>query len=148
MYPLISLRPPRIALVFLLVAIVIDRLLPLRLHPPLPLAASLIALTGLALMLRAWWLFHRATTAVCPTDKATTLLTHDVYSLTRNPMYLGILLMFAALAMASGDAAFYTTAIVYAAIIDRVFVRFEERKSSQEFGDHYHAYTRRVRRWL
>jgi protein-S-isoprenylcysteine O-methyltransferase Ste14 len=148
MHHIIAFRPPRIAMTFVLLAVLLNLLLPLHVHPPLPLAAAITAAAGFSLMSRAWWLFKLAHTAICPTHESITLLTHDVYAMTRNPMYLGILLMFAGLAMATGDAAFYAAAVVYAVIIDRVFVRHEERKSMQEFGNDYHEYSQRVRRWL
>lgn len=145
---LIDYKPPRIAMGLVILAAVTYVAAPLRLHASLPLAALLLALFGFALMIRAWWLFKLAGTAVCPTRTATSLITHDVFSVTRNPMYLGIFLMLSALGMVSGGAAFYGAAIVYLALMDRLFCVFEEQKSRAEFGQEYISYTRRVRRWL
>lgn len=148
MHSLLAFRPPRIALSVVALATLLNLFLPLHLHPRLPLPAALTAALGCGLMLRAWWLFKRVGTAICPTEIATTLLTRDVYALSRNPMYLGILLMFTGLALAAGTAAFYVATLAFAVIIDRVFVPHEERKSLREFGPQYAAYRRRVRRWL
>jgi protein-S-isoprenylcysteine O-methyltransferase Ste14 len=148
MNPLIDYKPPRIAMGLAGLAAATYVAIPLRLHTGLPLAAALLALLGFALMIRAWWLFKLAGTAVCPTHTATSLITHDVFSVTRNPMYLGIFLMLTAPGMASGGAAFYGAAIAYFVLMDRLFCEFEEEKSRAEFGDEYISYTRRVRRWL
>jgi protein-S-isoprenylcysteine O-methyltransferase Ste14 len=144
----IEYRPPRIAMSIIVLAAVVNLILPLSLHAPLPAAASITAIAGFALMLRAWWLFKAALTAICPTDTATTLITDDVYAISRNPMYLGMLMMLVAPAMWTGRAAFYVGALLFGVIIDRVFVGHEERKSLLEFGDDYAAYTKRIRRWL
>jgi len=47
-----------------------------------------------------------------------------------------------------GSASFYVATLVYAVVIDRVFVRHAEEMSLREFGNDYCAYALRVRRWL
>jgi protein-S-isoprenylcysteine O-methyltransferase Ste14 len=148
MHYLIDYKPPRIAMGLIVLAAVTNAAAPLRLHASLPFAAALAALLGFTLMIRAWWLFKQADTAICPTAAATSLITHDVFSVTRNPMYVGILIMLLALGMLIGAAAFYAAAIIYFVLMDRFFCVFEEQKSRAEFGDEFVAYTRRVRRWL
>jgi protein-S-isoprenylcysteine O-methyltransferase Ste14 len=148
MHQLIAFKPPRIALGFVVLAIAVNAFVPLTPHPGLPLAATITALLGFTLMLRAWWLFRQVNTAICPTESATTLVTHDVFSITRNPMYLGIILMLTGLAMAVGSIAFYIAAIAYGVVMERVFCPYEERKSELEFGDQYRDYAKRTRRWI
>ncbi len=148
MHRLIEYRPPRIAMGLVVLATVAHLLSPLSLHATLPAAATITGILGFSLMLRAWWLFKLANTAICPTDTATALLTHDVYSISRNPMYLGMLLMLIALGMFTGSAAFYIATIGYGLVINLVFMNYEEQKSLCEFGDDYVAYAQRVRRWL
>ena len=117
-------------------------------HAQWPIAALAAAAAGLLLELRAWWLFRVAGTAICPTAATTTLITHDVYALTRNPMYLGITLLMLAPALYTGDALLYAAAIAFLAIIDYHFCPYEERKLARQYGDQWLAYKRRVRRWL
>lgn len=148
MHHFIDYRPPRIAFGFVLIALVTSAVLPLPLHAPLPLAATLTASIGFWLMIRGWWLFKQVDTAICPTATASTLVMHDVFSLSRNPMYLGMLLMVCALGILTGSAPFYVAAAAYWAVMDRAFCPYEEQKSLQEFGNDYAAYSRRVRRWL
>jgi len=145
---LVEFRPPRIAMSFMLVAVAAHFMLALPLHPTLPAAAAVAGLAGFTLMVRAWGLFKVVDTAICPTATSTSLVTHDVFSISRNPMYLGMSLMFGALAFAMGTAPFYVAAIGYAVVLDRVFCRYEEQKALAEFGEEYATYTRRVRRWL
>lgn len=145
---LVEFRPPRIAICFVLFAVAAHIAVPISLHPALPATALLFGIAGFALMIRAWWLFKLSGTAICPTETATTLITHDVYSFTRNPMYLGMLLMLAGLALSMASAPFYAATVGYGIVIDRVFCPYEERKAVREFGKDYAAYTRRVRRWM
>jgi protein-S-isoprenylcysteine O-methyltransferase Ste14 len=148
MHYLIDYKPPRIAMFLVLVAALLNAVLPLPMHTNLPLVSAVTATLGFAVMIRAWWLFKQVGTAICPTSAATSLVTHDVFSITRNPMYLGIFLMLLALAMVSGTAAFYGAAIAYFILMDRFFCLYEEQKSRAEFGNEYVAYVKQVRRWL
>jgi protein-S-isoprenylcysteine O-methyltransferase Ste14 len=148
MHHFIDFRPPRIAVGFVLIALVANALQPLTLHASLPLAATLTGAIGCLVMIRGWWLFKQFGTAICPTATASTLVTQDVYSISRNPMYLGIFLMLCALGILTGSAPFYVAAAGYWVVMDRAFCPYEERKSLQEFDAEYLAYTQRVRRWL
>lgn len=148
MHNFIEYRPPRIAMSFVLLALAANAFVTLPMHASLPYAAILTGAIGFLLMLRAWWLFKLVDTAICPTESSTTLVTNGVFSITRNPMYLGLFLILLGLALATGSAPFYVAAIAYGVVMDRVFCPYEERKSVTEFGEEYLDYVRKVRRWL
>ena len=120
---------------------------PLAFLPPSSIGGILLGVAGFLLMLRAWWLFRDARTPICPTDDATTLLTGDVYRITRNPMYLGIVMIVLALALFVGSAAFYAAAVVLFAILNVVFCPYEENRLRAAFPE-FDAYAARVRRWI
>jgi protein-S-isoprenylcysteine O-methyltransferase Ste14 len=145
---LIEFKPPRIALGLVLLAALMHAMAPLSLHPNLPGTAIVLAVSGFGLMLRAWWLFRQANTAICPTAESSTLISRDVYAITRNPMYLGILMMLVAAGIATGGVGYYAAAALFGLAIDRIFCPYEEQKALREFGDEYRRYRRAVRRWL
>ncbi len=143
-------RPPRIAISLLCIAALVSILpgLAMPLHRPLYATALLFGLAGFALMIRAWWLFKTANTAICPTRRSSALVTQDVFAVTRNPMYLGMSMMLAAVALGIGTAPFYAATLAYFLILDRVFCPYEEQKARHEFGEVFEDYARRVRRWI
>lgn len=143
-------KPPRIAMTLLLLAAALQLLIPVAwVTVPASLAAgALIAALGFGIMLRAWWLFRKHQTPICPAAATTTLLTHDVYSLTRNPMYLGIVLMLLGTAIAAGGVLFYAAALTFYLIIDYAFCPYEEAKLARTFGNAFNRYRNRARRWL
>jgi len=145
---IVGYRPPRIAMSLVLAAVVAHLSIGVPLHNGVPFVAAIVALSGFALMLRAWWLFKVAGTAICPTETAMSLITHDVFSVSRNPMYFGIALMLGGLALQMGSLPFYVAPAVFLIVMDRVFCPYEEGKSLQEFGGEYDEYARRVRRWF
>lgn len=147
---MIRFRPPRIALTCLALAVVADVLGGgrLALHAPHAVAGSLLVLVGLLVMLWGWRLFVTSRIAICPTAETVRLVFDGPYRVTRNPMYLGLVLMLLGVAVWRGSALYYIAAVVFFVIIDRIFCRFEEAKLRTRFGDEYLAYARRVRRWI
>jgi protein-S-isoprenylcysteine O-methyltransferase Ste14 len=99
-------------------------------------------------MLRAWWLFRQRGTAVCPTGKTSSLITSDIYRLTRNPMYLGIVLILAGIAISTGGPSYYVASLAFFLVIDSVFCPFEEQKLTRTYAQAFTRYKSDVRRWL
>ena len=147
---MLDYRPPRIAMTILLSAALMQFASP---HgwlemPSLLIAGSLLIALGFGIMIRAWWLFRKFETEICPTAKTTSFITGDIYSLTRNPMYLGMVLMLLGIAALVGNWLFYIAALVFGLILNHVFCAYEERKLRDQYGAEYAAYAEQVRRWL
>jgi len=122
------------------------RLLPV---PPLVLPA-LLAVLGAASTISGMASFRRLGTTVNPLQpaKATALATGGVYRLTRNPMYLGLLLVLTGWALALGSIPAWAGPVVFVAWITLLQILPEERVLATLFGADYAAYCARVRRWL
>jgi len=147
---MLNYRPPRIALTLSATAAALQLLVPTTWPqlPAVPVGGAALAAFGFLIMLRGWWLFREHNTAICPTAHTTTLITGDIYRLTRNPMYLGIVLMILGLALGSGSVFFYLAALGFFLIIDFAFCPYEEDKLQGLFGGQFTRYRSSVRRWL
>jgi protein-S-isoprenylcysteine O-methyltransferase Ste14 len=94
--------------------------------------------------------FWRAKTTVNPTkpQSSSSLVNWGVYAVTRNPMYLGLLLVL------TGEAIFLSNALAclflpaFIVYINRFQIAPEERALTSLFGQQFVAYQSRVRRWL
>jgi len=114
------------------------------------IAFGVIALAGGAIALSGNLAFRRARTTPNPfrPQNASSLVSTGIYSVTRNPMYLGLLLVLL------GWAAFLCSAlalfgpIAFLAYIARFQIVPEERVLLAKFGAAYSEYLARVRRWL
>ncbi len=147
---LIELRPPRIAQLLTAIAALwhwafADAGRGAYSEPYLGIALGLV---GFSIMLWGWALFKRFDTAICPTATSRHLVTTGIYRFSRNPMYLGIVLMMTALALIVGSPPFYLVGLIYFFVINAVFCPYEEHKLEASFGDIYLDYKQRVRRWL
>ena len=108
----------------------------------------LLFIAGASLMLAAAGLFRRLGTNVPPSQPTTLVATTGPYRWTRNPMYLGMALIYAGLAIGfDGPVALALLPLVLATIQTQVIAR-EERYLEAKFGDDYRRYKSKVRRWL
>ena len=115
---------------------------------PSQLAGIAVAIAGLGLIFVSLGLFRRFRTRPEPWQPSSALITSGIYRLSRNPMYLGMAVASAGIALyfESLAAAFLLAVVV--AIIDRLVIQREERYLVRRFGPDYDAYRARVRRWL
>ena len=103
---------------------------------------------GMVLTLTAAGLFKRRGTGIKPFSPVTTLVTTGPYRFTRNPMYLGLVLMLIGLALTLGTLSPWLIVPLFAWWIDRRFIRHEEAMLEERFGAEYEQLRHRVRRWL
>lgn len=76
------------------------------------------------------------------------LITSGAYGCVRNPMYLGIILLWLGVAMAFQSGLLFAVAAVYVVPVLWFYIRAEERMLAGEFGTQFEEYTRRVGRLL
>lgn len=102
------------------------------------------------LLLVSQWQFYRAGTTVNPLrpEAASRLLQSGVFAFSRNPVYLAMLLVIVAFALRQGPASGLLGGAFFYLHLNRLQILPEERALAQRFGDEYHAYCARVRRWL
>jgi protein-S-isoprenylcysteine O-methyltransferase Ste14 len=103
---------------------------------------------GVWLNLAADRAFKELGTTVRPFERSSALATGGVFRLSRNPMYLGMILMLIGVALLLGALSPLLVAAGFAAIIDTRFVPAEEQMLAETFGDAWTAYRDRTRRWI
>jgi protein-S-isoprenylcysteine O-methyltransferase Ste14 len=79
---------------------------------------------------------------------STALVTTGVYRLSRNPIYLGMLLGLVGVAFLFQNPFSFLAPILFFLIIELRFIPFEEEKMAVEIGASYNDYQQRVRRWI
>ena len=113
------------------------------------IAGSLIAV-GLVIELIAIRAFFRARTAITPfqPSKTKTLVVDGLYRFSRNPMYLGLVLLLAGWLVWLANPANVFVLGAFVAYITIFQIKPEEAVLRAKFGPEYDAYCRRVRRWV
>lgn len=145
-----------------------------RLWPPVAIGAPLLA----GLSLTRWWgdpvslpqlrvpvgvllllffavwngwsllLFRRHRTGLLPGQSTQAMIDSGPFARSRNPLYLGLLVLYVATCLLVPTAWGLVLAPVAVALVTWGAIRPEERFLRARFGDDYEAYAARVRRWL
>lgn len=112
--------------------------------------ALLVALIGSAYAIAGTVSFRRARTTVNPLKpaSASSLVTSGIYGVTRNPMYVGLLLALVAMAIYLATIAALIGPPLFMLFINRFQIAPEERALAEKFGSEFVEYAQRVRRWL
>jgi protein-S-isoprenylcysteine O-methyltransferase Ste14 len=146
-------RPPLLFLAALLIGFVLDRLL--RLPFPVPgiglihwIIGGSLMLIGLALAAAGIRNFSRAGTPVRTIEPTRALVTTGIHGWTRNPIYLGMFLLYGGIGVAAQSPWILILTLPLAITIRYGVVAREEAYLKRRFGDAYRDYKARVRRWL
>ena len=117
-------------------------------HEPVAYIGIVGVFSGIIMAAISAGMFKRAGTGIKPFDEATTLVTNGFYRYTRNPMYIGMILMLAGVAFLMGSIGAVLPVLVFILIIHNNFVLGEERFLEAGFGQQYLDYKSTVRRWF
>lgn len=120
---------------------------------PLPWRHGLsvtISGVGILLLLAGMYSFQKAKTTFNPLkpDTASSLVASGVFRVSRNPMYVGFLLLLTGWAMWLSHPLPFLFLPVFVAYMNRFQISPEERVLSAKFGEAYDIYKQSVRRWL
>lgn len=105
---------------------------------------------GAIILFQAVRLFGKAETTVNPIEpeKAERLVTSGLYRFTRNPMYLGMLLVLLGGALYLQNIAALSGPLAYMLSMTFLQIKPEERVLSAKFGKPFEDYCQRTRRWF
>lgn len=103
---------------------------------------------GLGLMVAALWEFRRAKTTPIPHHVPDAMITTGVFGLTRNPIYLGDVLILCGLGISFGALSVVVVLPGFIRLIDARFISAEEMRLARTFPDSFPAYKTSVRRWI
>ena len=149
----LKIPPPLVAAAIASAMYVAASLLPpvLALPPNVRVFAALVlAGGGVCLDMAGLLAFRKAKTTINPLtpQRSSAVVTSGVDCITRNPMYLGLVLILLALAVYLASAWVLLGPVAFGAFITRFQIQPEERVLAAHFGSDYTAYCAQVRRWL
>jgi len=115
---------------------------------PLAYTGVVLVLFGITVAAISAGMFKMADTGLEPFSDASTLVTIGFFRISRNPMYMGMFLMLAGVAILMGSIGALLPIPGFVLIIRNNFVLGEERFMESVFGQQYLEYKSRVRRWI
>jgi protein-S-isoprenylcysteine O-methyltransferase Ste14 len=149
-HPHVKIQPPLLALIHVALAFLLTWLIPLPLvvPPVFQIAGFFLVILGLMLGVGALIAFRRAGMTLNPGGRVTHLVTSGIYSFTRNPVYLGFLLIVIGISLDSGSYWGILLAPFLIILFNQLVIRPEEEHLASRFGEQFTSYKEKVRRWL
>lgn len=92
--------------------------------------------------------FFRAATTIKPFHDSSALVATGMYRYTRNPMYVGMVIVLLGIAMRFGDLSPFVMPILFVPVLTARVIKHEERMLEERFGDEYRNFKKSVGRWL
>ena len=145
-----KLQPPAYLLLAMLIMILCHFLCPLEeiIAYPWNISGLLPLAIGIILNLMADHAIKKYHTTVKSFATPSFLITVGVFKISRNPMYLGMVLLLLGLSILSGSVSVLLMVPIFAFLIHFKFIRMEERTLEEKFGRFWESYKIRVKRWI
>ena len=142
--------PPTYFVLAILIMVIIHFLLPLTevISFPWNMLGAIPIVLGILLNLIADRDFKIQKTTVKPYQESAALITSGVFRISRNPMYLGFVLILIGIAIFLRTLMPFAIIIVFTILMDIVFIRAEEKMLAVQFENTWIAYKEKVRRWI
>lgn len=151
-HPGIYIPPPLLYVATFLVAVFMQKLVPLNKDflyaTTSKIIGLVIILTGVFFTFPALRQFFKTKNALVTIKPANSLQTTGIYSISRNPMYISLLLFYTGLSFIIGNWWNLLLLPILFLIIQEYVIRREEKYLERRFGQQYFDYKLRVRRWL
>ncbi|MCL6265607.1 methyltransferase family protein [Flagellimonas myxillae] len=147
-----KILPPLVMVIFGLLMYVLHRFLPVGQFEFFGRKELSIGLFGLALLVifMALFQFVRAKTTTNPINltKSSSLVTNGIFKYSRNPMYLGMLIILLGFGLKLGNAFNTLLAAGFVYYMNHFQIKKEEEALSELFGTAYRNYCKATRRWF
>ncbi len=145
-----KILPPTYMLLALIMMIGLQFLLPITqiTRTPWNLSGAILIGVGLMMNVVASNAFNKHKTTIKPYEEPTALVTDGLFRVSRNPMYLGAVLLLTGAAITLGSLSSFIIVPVFFFLMNEIFIKPEEKMLEEKSSEAYLAYKKQVRRWL
>jgi protein-S-isoprenylcysteine O-methyltransferase Ste14 len=150
--PGVYIPPPLFYVLIFILALISQRMIPIAdsffqvgIIKAVGIIFLIIALFFLARSLRQ---FFQSKNTVILIKPASSLQKTGIYGISRNPMYVGLVLAYIGITCSIGNWWNIILLPLLILIIQEYVIKHEEKYLELEFGQQYEEYKRKVRRWL
>jgi protein-S-isoprenylcysteine O-methyltransferase Ste14 len=144
---------PWVFILVYLAGVGVQHLLPIVIRSPdlasiIRVAGFVLVGVGIAVAFSAMGIFRKSKTTTVPHETPTTLVISGPYRFTRNPMYVGLTLIYLGVAGTRNEIWPVIVLPLLLAYVNFLVIPVEEKNLRGVFGDEYQKYGERVGRWL
>ena len=145
-----KLMPTNYFIILLLLLIGFHFILPIVkfTYSPYNYLGIILIIFGCAVNLWTDVLIKKNNTTVKPHLMPSTLITSGPFSLSRHPMYLGMMSILLGAAVIAASLIAFVFPIIFIILMEKLFILMEEANLEKAFGGDYMDYKQKVRRWI
>ncbi len=145
-----KIPPPIVTLTFGLLIYFTKSLFPAFTNGLLSILSLLSLLIGLSILISAVSSFKKQQTTVNPIsiEKASSLVVTGIFTYSRNPMYLGMVLILLSISFKFNLIGGIALTMLFAGYITKFQIIPEEIVMNKLFGDEFEKYKNKTRRWI
>ena len=147
---MIKIPPPLLVLILVISNYFSSKKIDLILLPNQNLISFIILLIGVLILINPILKFRKSKTTIDPIKfkKVNKLITSGIYKYSRNPMYLGLLMIVISTSIFYLNIFSMITPILFYYWINSFQIKREEIFLSEKFGKEYQFYKTKTRRWI
>lgn len=151
-HPGVFVPPPLIYVAFFFFSVLLQKQWPFRSAlfgtARIPVMGWLFIALGGFLIFPALRRFLVSKNTLITVKPAHSLQTTGIYAHTRNPMYMGLLLLYGGIAFFRGNWWTFFVVPLLILVVQVYIIKKEENYLQRAFGEEYNAYKKRVRAWI
>ena len=147
---MIRIPPPILVLVLVISNFFSSKKIDIIHLPNQDLISIIILLIGVLILTNPIFKFIKSKTTIDPIKfkKVNKLITSGIYKYSRNPMYLGLLMIVISTSIFYLNIFSITTPFLFYFWINRFQIKREEIFLTEKFGREYMSYKTKTRRWI
>ena len=150
--PGVYIPPPLFYVLTFIIAISIQKKIPINNSlfqmEWLKISGIVLLVISLFFSVRSLRQFFQTRNTLILIKPATSLQTNGIHGITRNPMYVGLAIVYLGLSCILGNWWDFILFPILVLIVKEYIIKREERYLEREFGQKYTDYRSKVRRWL
>ena len=147
---MLKIPPPLLVLILVVSNYFSSKKIDLILLPNQDITSIIIFLIGMLILINPIFKFIKSKTTIDPIKfkKVNKLITSGIYRYSRNPMYLGLLMLVTSTSIFYLNIFSITTPFFFYYWINRFQIKREEIFLTEKFGKEYMSYKNKTRRWI
>ena len=147
---MLKIPPPLLVLILVIANYFSSKKIDLIHLPNQDLISILILLIGILILINPIFKFIKSKTTIDPIKfkKVNKLIISGIYKYSRNPMYLGLLMIVISTSIFFLNIFSITTPLLFYCWINRFQIKREEIFLTEKFGEEYMSYKIKTRRWI
>ncbi len=145
-----KVMPPTTMFIILTLTIISHLFFPLKriISPHFSYIGPFLIIIGLVFTIWPEQTLKKNQTTVKTFNNPNELVTTGPFKISRNPIYLGMLLMLLGTSITLSSASTFLFPIIFFMIAKKFYISYEEQNLERIFGENYLEYKNQVRRWV